>query len=38
VIERLLEAGADPNEVYPSATGIAPIDVVLEKYRSSEKH
>ena len=38
VIERLLEAGADPNEVYPPSTGIAAIDVLLEKYRSSKKH
>ena len=35
VIERLLEAGADPREVYPPRTGIETIDRVLEKYRAS---
>ena len=36
VIERLLKAGADPNEVYPPTTGIEAIDAVLKKYRSSQ--
>ena len=35
VIERLLKAGADPNEVYPPTTGIEAIDTILEKYRTS---
>ena len=35
VIERLLEAGADAREVYPPATGIPAIDLVLERYRES---
>ena len=33
VIERLLEAGADANEVYPPHTGIHAVDVALERYR-----
>jgi hypothetical protein len=35
VIDRLLAAGADPNEVYPPTTGIAEIDGLLEQYRKS---
>ena len=38
VIERLLEAGADPREVYPPSTGISAIDSILEKYRSSGRN
>ena len=38
VIERLLEAGADPNEVYPPTTGIDAIDAVLGNYRASKKN
>ena len=37
VIKRLLEAGADPHEVYPPSTGIAAIDSVLEEYRASSQ-
>ena len=37
VIERLLQAGADPNEVYPPRTGVAEIDRLLEKYRNAGK-
>ena len=37
VIDRLLKAGADPNEVYPPTTGIAAIDTILEKYRTFRK-
>jgi ankyrin repeat protein len=33
VIERLLAAGADPNEVYPRTTGDTRIDSILERYR-----
>jgi ankyrin repeat protein len=33
VIERLLAAGADPNEVYPRTTGDNRIDGILERYR-----
>jgi ankyrin repeat protein len=35
VIERLLAAGANPNEVYPPTTGIADVDSALERYRRS---
>jgi ankyrin repeat protein len=35
VIDRLLAAGANPNEVYPPTTGIAEIDGLLEQYRTS---
>ena len=34
VIRRLLDAGADPNEVYPPLTGIPGIDELLKQYRS----
>ena len=37
VVERLLKAGADPNEVYPPTTGVAEVDKLLEIYRASEK-
>jgi ankyrin repeat protein len=37
VIERLLEAGADVREVYPPRTGIAAVDGILEKHRTSGK-
>ena len=37
VIERLLQAGADPNEVYPPLTGVAEVDRLLEQYRGLEK-
>jgi ankyrin repeat protein len=37
VIERLLKAGADPNEVYPPTTGIEAIDRILLKYRTPAK-
>jgi hypothetical protein len=33
VIEKLLQAGADPNEVYPANTGVAEIDELLDRYR-----
>jgi ankyrin repeat protein len=33
VIERLLEAGADPDEIYPPLTGIAEVDAVIVRYR-----
>ena len=33
VIERLLRAGADPNEVYPARTGVAEVDRLLEEFR-----
>src|SRR5688572_3657297 len=38
VIERLLEAGADPREVYPPSTGISAIDSILEKYRAAGRN
>jgi ankyrin repeat protein len=38
VIERLLEAGADPREVHPPSTGISAIDGILEKYRASGRN
>lgn len=34
VIERLLEAGADPREVYPPLTGITAVDELFERYRA----
>ena len=37
VIERLLKAGANPNEVYPPLTGVTDVDRLLERYRSAEK-
>jgi len=37
IIERLLQAGADPDEVYPPVTGFAAVDRLLEKYRNVEK-
>lgn len=37
VMERLLQVGADPNEVYPAVTGVAEVDRLLEKYRVSRK-
>jgi ankyrin repeat protein len=33
VIERLLRAGADPDEIYPPVTGLAAIDAVIGRYR-----
>ena len=33
VVETLLKAGADPNEVYPPLTGVAEVDSLLEHYR-----
>ena len=33
VIERLLQAGADPDEVNPPATGVADVDRRLDQYR-----
>jgi hypothetical protein len=35
VIERLLEAGADVNEIYPPLSGIPAVDAVIERYRDS---
>jgi ankyrin repeat protein len=37
IIERLLKAGADPNEVYPPSSGIAEVDSILENYRTNRK-
>jgi ankyrin repeat protein len=37
VVERLLKAGADPNEVYPPQTGVADVDRLLEQYRGLKK-
>ena len=37
VIETLLKAGADPNEVYPSMTGVAEVDRLLDQYRSRSR-
>lgn len=37
VIEKLLLAGADPDEVYPPSTGVASVDRLLEQYRGSGK-
>ena len=34
VIEKLLQAGADPNEVDPPTTGVAEVDRLLEAYRA----
>jgi hypothetical protein len=34
VIERLLAAGADANEVYPPLTGIRAVDAIVERYRA----
>jgi len=34
VIDRLLSAGADVNEIYPPLTGIPAIDELLERYRA----
>ncbi len=33
VIERLLKAGADPDEIYPPLTGIPDVDAVITRYR-----
>ena len=38
VVDRLLKAGADPNEVYPPMTGVADVDRLLAKYRSLKKN
>ena len=35
VVERLLEAGADPDEIYPPLTGISAIDEVIRSYREA---
>ena len=37
VIERLLVAGADPNEFYPSLIGIPAIDEVIARFRSTPR-
>jgi hypothetical protein len=34
VIERLLAAGADANEVYPPLTGIQAVDAIVERHRA----
>jgi ankyrin repeat protein len=37
VVQRLLQAGADPNEVYPPLTGVTDVDRLLEQFRSLKK-
>jgi ankyrin repeat protein len=36
VIHRLLESGADPDEIYPPLTGLPPIDEVIIRYRDRD--
>ena len=36
VVDRLLQAGADPDEIYPPSAGIAVIDDLVKRYRQSK--